>query len=72
MGKPTGFKEIARQTPAERSPRERLNDWNEFAPQLPVVELQQQGARCMDCGVPFCHTGGMIANMAAFQGVARM
>ncbi|WP_237228511.1 glutamate synthase subunit beta [Rubinisphaera sp. JC750] len=65
MGKPTGFKEIARQTPAERSPRERLNDWNEFAPQLPIVDLQKQGARCMDCGVPFCHTGGMIANMAA-------
>lgn len=65
MGKPTGFKEIARKTPSERDPLERLGDWQEFAPQLPVVELKNQGARCMDCGVPFCHTGGMIANMAA-------
>ncbi|MCA8984634.1 MAG: glutamate synthase subunit beta [Planctomycetaceae bacterium] len=65
MGKATGFMEIARQTPADRDPRERLADWNEFAPQLPVVDLKNQGARCMDCGVPFCHTGGMIANMAA-------
>ncbi|HCS55562.1 glutamate synthase subunit beta [Rubinisphaera sp.] len=65
MGKPTGFKEISRSTPTDRNPLERLNDWQEFAPQLPVVELRNQGARCMDCGVPFCHTGGMIANMAA-------
>jgi glutamate synthase (NADPH/NADH) small chain len=65
MGKPTGFMEYARLTPKEREPKDRLKDWNEFAPQLPVVELKQQGARCMNCGVPFCHTGGMIANMAA-------
>ncbi|MCG6155416.1 glutamate synthase subunit beta [Rubinisphaera margarita] len=65
MGKPTGFKEIARKTPSERDPLSRLKDWQEFAPQLPVVELKNQGARCMDCGVPFCHTGGLIANMAA-------
>lgn len=65
MGKPTGFKEFTRATPSERDPKERIQDWNEFAPQLPVVELKKQGARCMDCGVPFCHTGGMIANMAA-------
>jgi len=65
MGKPTGFKEIARKTPSERDPLTRLKDWQEFAPQLPVVELKNQGARCMDCGVPFCHTGGLIANMAA-------
>lgn len=65
MGKPTGFKEFARTTPTERPPLERLNDWKEFAPQLPVVELKNQGARCMDCGVPFCHTAGMMANMAA-------
>jgi len=65
MGKPTGFKEYTRQTPCELSPKERIENWNEFAVQLPVVELQQQGARCMDCGVPFCHTGGMMSNMAA-------
>lgn len=65
MGKPTGFKEYQRSTPTERPPMERLKDWNEFAPQLPVIDLQSQGARCMDCGVPFCHTGGIISNMAA-------
>lgn len=65
MGKPTGFIEFTRSTPTERDPLERLNDWKEFAPQLPVVELRNQGARCMDCGVPFCHTADMIANMAA-------
>ncbi len=65
MGKPTGFKEYTRHTPSELAPQERIENWNEFAVQLPVVELQQQGARCMDCGVPFCHTGGMMGNMAA-------
>lgn len=65
MGKPTGFKEYTRLTPSEIAPEERIENWNEFAVQLPVVELQHQGARCMDCGVPFCHTGGMMANMAA-------
>ena len=65
MGKPTGFKEFTRQTPSERPASERIENWNEFAVQLPVVELQDQGARCMDCGVPFCHTGGLMANMAA-------
>ncbi len=65
MGKPTGFKEYTRHTPSELAPEERIGNWNEFAVQLPVVELQQQGARCMDCGVPFCHTGGIMGNMAA-------
>ncbi len=65
MGKPTGFKEYKRQTPKDLSPKERISNWNEFAPQLPVLELRNQGARCMDCGVPFCHTAGMMANMAA-------
>ena len=65
MGKPTGFKEFTRQTPGEREPLLRILDWNEFHEHMPDEDLQQQGARCMDCGVPFCHTGGIMANMAA-------
>lgn len=65
MGKPTGFKEYTRLTPSERDPLLRILDWNEFHEHMPVEDLQQQGARCMDCGVPFCHTGGIMANMAA-------
>lgn len=65
MGKPTGFKEYVRQTPGERDPQLRILDWNEFHEHMPVNELQHQGARCMDCGVPFCHTGDLMANMAS-------
>ena len=65
MGKPTGFKEFPRKTAHERDPVDRLKDWNEFADTMPVVELQHQGARCMDCGIPFCHTGDLLAGMAA-------
>jgi len=65
MGKPTGFMEFTREAAAYRDPVARVGDWSEFV-ELPVVEdLARQGARCMDCGVPFCHTGGMIANMAS-------
>jgi len=59
MGKPTGFLEFDRQTFPERSPLERIQDWDEFHLHLTVRDLQQQGARCMDCGIPFCHTGTM-------------
>lgn len=65
MGKPTGFKEYVRQTPGERDPQLRILDWNEFHEHMPVEDLQHQGARCMDCGVPFCHTGDLMANMAS-------
>ena len=64
MGKPTGFKEFTRQVPGDRDPTLRILDWNEFHEHMPVEALQEQGARCMDCGVPFCHTGGIMANMA--------
>lgn len=57
MGKPTGFLEYARQLSNDRSPRERVGDWNEFHKQLLNEEQQLQGARCMDCGTPFCHSG---------------
>ncbi|MBI1335524.1 MAG: glutamate synthase small subunit [Phycisphaera sp.] len=65
MGKPTGFKEFARKTPNETQPRLRVLNWNEFHEHMPEGELKTQGARCMDCGVPFCHTGQLMNGMAA-------
>ena len=65
MGKPTGFLEYPRELPADRGPLDRVNDWNEFHEHFPVKKLREQGARCMDCGTPFCHTGTLIAGMAA-------
>ncbi|QDU40521.1 Glutamate synthase [NADPH] small chain [Maioricimonas rarisocia] len=65
MGKPTGFKEFPRQTAHERGPLVRLSDWNEFAEPMSEDDLQHQGARCMDCGIPFCHTGDILAGAAA-------
>lgn len=64
MGKPTGFMEYQRELPADREPLERLNDWNEFHLQMPDDRLRTQGARCMDCGIPFCHTGTLLSGMA--------
>ncbi len=64
MGKPTGFKEYDRNTPRERDPALRILDWSEFSHPMPVAALKNQGARCMDCGVPFCHTGDVIKGMA--------
>jgi len=57
MGKPTGFKEINRETPTRRSVKLRLLDWNEVYIDLADDKLRKQGARCMDCGVPFCNGG---------------
>ncbi|MDD2737115.1 MAG: glutamate synthase small subunit [Desulfuromonadaceae bacterium] len=65
MGKPTGFMEYIREVPADRAPLERINDWNEFHLHMPEKELRTQGARCMDCGVPFCHSGVLISGMAS-------
>jgi len=64
MGKPTGFMEFDRQVPADRDAALRILDWNEFHEHLSEDQLRRQGARCMDCGVPFCHTGTLMANMA--------
>ncbi|GFO70377.1 glutamate synthase subunit beta [Geomonas limicola] len=64
MGKPTGFMEYLRELPADREPLERLKDWNEFHLHLPEEKLRTQGARCMDCGIPFCHTGKLVSGMA--------
>lgn len=60
MGKPTGFIEYLREQPVDRSPRERVRDWSEFHHHMEEKRLRQQGARCMDCGVPFCQTGKML------------
>ena len=65
MGKPTGFIEYLRELPVDRTPRERLRDWNEFHHHMDEKRLRQQGSRCMDCGVPFCQTGKMINGAAA-------
>ena len=65
MGKPTGFMEYRRDLPGDRSPLERIKDWNEFHNNFPVSKLQEQGGRCMDCGVPFCHSGDLIGGMTS-------
>ena len=65
MGKPTGFIEYLRELPVDRAPSERVRDWNEFHHHMDEKRLRQQGARCMDCGVPFCHTGKLISGMAS-------
>ncbi|MCM0082196.1 glutamate synthase subunit beta [Geomonas sp. Red32] len=64
MGKPTGFMEYLRELPADREPLDRLKDWNEFHLHMPDENLRTQGARCMDCGIPFCHTGMLVSGMA--------
>ena len=65
MGKPTGFIEYLREIPVDRPPLERVRDWNEFHHHMEEKKLRNQGARCMDCGIPFCHTGKLISGMAA-------
>jgi len=65
MGKPTGFLEFIRELPLDRDALERIRDWNEFHHHMPEAELRKQGARCMDCGVPFCHTGTLMSGMAS-------
>src|SRR5229473_6043625 len=65
MGKPTGFLEYQRELPLDRSPLERVHDWHEFHDHFPVLKLQEQAGRCMDCGIPFCHTGTLISGMAS-------
>jgi glutamate synthase (NADPH) small chain len=62
MGKPTGFLEIERHDRGYEKPAERLKTWKEFVKPLPYPELRQQAARCMDCGIPFCHQGCPVNN----------
>lgn len=63
MGKITGFMEIKRETSSRRPVRERVTDWREYDLKMPEEKLQQQGARCMDCGIPFCHKGCPLGNI---------
>jgi glutamate synthase (NADPH) small chain len=63
MAKPTGFLEFTRELPQKRSPGERLNDYNEFVERYTDEKLNQQAARCMDCGIPFCHHGCPLGNV---------
>jgi glutamate synthase (NADPH/NADH) small chain len=63
MGKPTGFLEIERHDRGYEKPDARLKNWREFVQPLPYGEVSQQAARCMDCGVPFCHSGCPVNNM---------
>jgi len=65
MGKPTGFIEYLRELPSDRPPLERVHDWDEIHEHLPEDKLRTQGARCMDCGTPFCHSGTLISGMAS-------
>jgi len=74
MGKPTGFKEFTRELPAYRDPKQRLGDYKDLYVEFSDEKTQKQGARCMDCGVPFCHFGCPLGNIipefndAVYQG----
>ena len=64
MGKVTGFREFERQTPGYQPVEERIRHWREFElPMAPTATCSAQGARCMDCGVPFCHDGCPLGNV---------
>jgi glutamate synthase (NADPH/NADH) small chain len=63
MGKPTGFIEIHRKKAPARPVEERVRDYHEVYLPYPTEELQKQGARCMDCGIPFCHQGCPLGNL---------
>jgi glutamate synthase (NADPH) small chain len=63
VGRLRGFMEFPRREPPERDPGERTRDQREFVGTLPLVELRDQAARCMECGVPFCHSGCPLGNL---------
>ncbi|HMU75698.1 MAG TPA: glutamate synthase, partial [Elusimicrobiota bacterium] len=65
MAKPTGFMKFTRELPKDADPASRLRHYKEFHEHLPEESLRKQGARCMDCGVPFCHTGKLLNGMAS-------
>ena len=62
MAKPTGFLEFTRELPEKRPVQERVNDYREFVQRYSDEKLNQQSARCMDCGIPFCHNGCPLGN----------
>src|SRR5438128_1230455 len=63
MGKPTGFLEFKRELPSRRPVELRVLDWNEVYNPFPEEKIRAQGARCMDCGIPFCHQGCPLGNL---------
>jgi glutamate synthase (NADPH/NADH) small chain len=63
MGKPTGFLEFTRELPPKRKVQERVKDFNEFVERYSDDKLNQQSARCMNCGIPFCHSGCPLGNV---------
>jgi len=63
MGKPTGFKEFTRELPGKKPVKERLRHYNEFIDRFSEQKLNEQAARCMNCGVPFCHSGCPLGNI---------
>lgn len=63
MGKPTGFLEVQRETPKKRPVTERINDYKEIDIDFTTEKVEMQAARCMDCGVPFCHNGCPLGNI---------
>jgi glutamate synthase (NADPH) small chain len=63
MGKPTGFLEFTRELPSKRPVSERVNDYNEFVERFTDEKLNQQSGRCMNCGIPFCHSGCPLGNV---------
>jgi glutamate synthase (NADPH/NADH) small chain len=64
MGKPTGFMEFEREPAHVRPPLERIKDWSDSHPEYDEKTLRDQGARCMDCGIPYCHTGALVNGLA--------
>ncbi len=74
MGKITGFKEYGRELPQKIAPSERVKNYKEFVAEYPAKKLNEQAARCMNCGVPFCHSGCPLGNVipefndAVYQG----
>ncbi|MDT3401406.1 glutamate synthase subunit beta [Mucilaginibacter terrae] len=63
MGKPTGFQEFDRELPSKIAPEERVQNYNEFVGLYNEDKLNQQSARCMNCGIPFCHSGCPLGNV---------
>jgi glutamate synthase (NADPH/NADH) small chain len=63
VAKPTGFLEFTRELPTRRPVEERVHDWLEVYEDFPVDHLKKQAARCMDCGIPFCHQGCPLGNI---------
>lgn len=63
MGKPTGFQEFNRELPAKVTPQERVKNYSEFVGLYTAEKLNEQSARCMNCGIPFCHSGCPLGNI---------